>query len=95
MPLAPKEIKGSINLRSRIVTVIDVRIRLGLEPRDSTDQSMGVTVEQDNDLYTLLVWSTRSATSLGCPGNFTKRTRERWTPCGGNLPTAFSASIKN
>ena len=41
--------------RGRIVTVIDVRIRLGLEPRDSTDQSMGVTVEQDNDLYTLLV----------------------------------------
>ena len=55
VPLAPKEVKGSINLRGRIVTVIDVRIRLGLEPRDSTDQSMGVTVEQDNDLYTLLV----------------------------------------
>lgn len=50
VPLAPKEVKGSINLRGRIVTVIDVRIRLGLEPRDSTDQSMGVTVEQDNDL---------------------------------------------
>ena len=55
IPLAPKEVVGSINLRGRIVTVIDVRIRLGLEPRDSTDQSMGVTVEQDNDLYILLV----------------------------------------
>ena len=55
VPLAPREVKGSINLRGRIVTVIDVRIRLGLEPRDDIDESMGVTVEQDNDLYTLLV----------------------------------------
>ncbi len=55
IPLAPNEVVGSINLRGRIVTVIDVRIRLGLEPRDSDYESMGVTVEQDNDLYTLLV----------------------------------------
>ena len=55
VPLAPRAVKGSINLRGRIVTVIDVRIRLGLEPRDDIDESMGVTVEQDNDLYTLLV----------------------------------------
>jgi len=56
VPLAPPEVKGSINLRGRIVTVIDVRIRLGLPERDQKDgQNMGVTVEQDNELYTLLV----------------------------------------
>lgn len=55
IPLAPPEIKGSINLRGRIVTVIDVRVRLGLEPREETSDSMGVTVEQHQDLYTLLV----------------------------------------
>lgn len=56
VPLAPPEVKGSINLRGRIVTVIDVRVRLGLPERDEEDgQSMGVTVEQDNELYTLLV----------------------------------------
>lgn len=56
VPLAPKEVKGSINLRGRIVTVIDVRIRLGLPPRDKKIQeNMGVTVEQGHDLYTLLV----------------------------------------
>ena len=32
IPLAPKEVRGSINLRGRIVTVIDVRVRLGLPP---------------------------------------------------------------
>ncbi len=56
IPLAPKEVVGSINLRGRIVTVIDVRIRLGLPPREEDNTgNMGVTVEQDNDLYTLLV----------------------------------------
>lgn len=56
IPLAPKEVKGSINLRGRIVTVVDVRIRLGLPDKEGSDaNSMGVTVEQDHDLYTLLV----------------------------------------
>ena len=53
--MAPKEVAGSINLRGRIVTVIDVRVRLGLEKRKGEGQSMGVTVEHSNDLYSLLV----------------------------------------
>ncbi|MEE9317399.1 MAG: chemotaxis protein CheW [Rhodospirillales bacterium] len=56
VPLAPKEVKGSINLRGRIVTVIDVRVRLGMPAREKGNQgNMGVTVEQGHDLYTLLV----------------------------------------
>ncbi|NQV98102.1 MAG: chemotaxis protein CheW [Rhodospirillales bacterium] len=56
IPLAPAEVRGSINLRGRIVTVIDVRVRLGLKSRESKPRgNMGVTVEQDHELYTLLV----------------------------------------
>ncbi len=56
IPLAPAEVAGSINLRGRIVTVIDVRVRLGLPPVDTKQtQPMGVTVEHGNDLYSLLV----------------------------------------
>ncbi|MBT5940051.1 MAG: chemotaxis protein CheW [Rhodospirillaceae bacterium] len=55
VPLAPPEVKGSINLRGRIVTVIDVRVRLGLSPTEPYEDSMGVTVENQNELYTLLV----------------------------------------
>lgn len=56
VPLAPPEVRGSINLRGRIVTVIDVRTRLGLPARqDKEAPSMGVTVETGHDLYTLLV----------------------------------------
>jgi purine-binding chemotaxis protein CheW len=56
VPLAPSEVCGLINLRGRIVTVIDVRIRLGLkDARDPASRAMGVTVESGHELYTLLV----------------------------------------
>ncbi len=55
VPLAAPEIRGSINLRGRIVTVIDVRVRLGLPTLSLDEETMGVTVEQHQDLYTLLV----------------------------------------
>ena len=55
IPLAPPEVTGAINLRGRIVTVLDVRVRLGLEKRKSVKESMGVTIEHHHELYTLLV----------------------------------------
>ena len=36
VPLAPPEIAGVLNLRGRIVTLIDMRRRLGLGQRDET-----------------------------------------------------------
>jgi len=120
IPLAPPEVRGSINLRGRIVTVVDVRVRLGLErreihseevlveeeapalelieggdaernvPGDGPDEQadeaarahdavesvkrkkrqhmMGVTVEQQNELYTLLVDSVGDVISLSKNG---------------------------
>jgi len=55
VPMAPPEVKGSINLRGRIVTVIDVRVRLGLPPLVEDEKCMGVTVEKATELYTLRV----------------------------------------
>ncbi|GHU00409.1 chemotaxis protein CheW [Alphaproteobacteria bacterium] len=54
IPLASKEIAGSINLRGRIVTVVDLRLWLGLPPSESS-KNMCTTVEHDNDLYSLKV----------------------------------------
>jgi purine-binding chemotaxis protein CheW len=45
VPLAPPEIKGSINLRGRIVTAIDLRARLGLPGRPAGARSKCVIVE--------------------------------------------------
>ncbi len=61
IPLAPPEVAGSLNLRGRIVTAIDLRRRLGLPPRPASEDgslgergSMSVVVERDGDLYSLL-----------------------------------------
>lgn len=56
IPLAPPEVAGSLNLRGRIVTAINVRRRLGLSERDDGKKSdMSVVVEHDNELYSLII----------------------------------------
>jgi purine-binding chemotaxis protein CheW len=56
VPLAPPEIAGLINLRGRIITLIDMRRRLGLVAA-STDgeQLMAIGVESRGESYGLLV----------------------------------------
>lgn len=57
VPGGPAEVKGLINLRGRIVTVIDLRTRLGLKQNaeKANDRGMCVTVENEGESYTLLV----------------------------------------
>jgi purine-binding chemotaxis protein CheW len=64
VPLAPPEVAGSLNLRGRIVTAIDVRLRLGLERRQNEKPSMSVVVEHDGELYSLLVDTVGEVLSL-------------------------------
>ena len=54
VPLAPPEIAGILNLRGRIVTVIDMRCRLGLPQRDD-GAPMAVGIDCDGESYGLLV----------------------------------------
>ncbi|HEY4941432.1 MAG TPA: chemotaxis protein CheW [Rhizomicrobium sp.] len=58
VPGGPAEVQGLINLRGRIVTVIDLRTRLGLAREEQTEgkrRGMCVTVEMDGESYTLFV----------------------------------------
>ena len=55
IPLAPPEIAGSLNLRGRIVTAIDLRRRLNLAPAPAGTPRMSVVAEQGGELYALLV----------------------------------------
>ncbi len=64
VPLAPPEVAGSLNLRGRIVTAIDVRLRLNMPRKDDGKPSMSVVVEHDNELYSLLVDSVGEVLSL-------------------------------
>jgi len=54
VPLAPPGIAGSLNLRGRIVTAIDMRCRMGLEPRPTGESGMSVVAEHEGELYSLL-----------------------------------------
>ena len=55
VPLAPPEVAGSLNLRGRIVTAIDLRSRLRMAPRDEPGDFMSVIVDRSGELYALLV----------------------------------------
>jgi purine-binding chemotaxis protein CheW len=56
IPLAPAEVAGSLNLRGRIVTAINVRKRLGLPENDNgSGKQMSVVVEYDNEFYSLII----------------------------------------
>jgi purine-binding chemotaxis protein CheW len=55
IPLAPPEVAGSLNLRGRIVTAIDVRLCLGLEKRPPEMTGMSVVVEHTGEFYSLIV----------------------------------------
>ncbi len=54
IPLAPPEVAGSLNLRGRIVTAVDLRRRLGLPPRPAEVQPMSIVVEMAGELYSML-----------------------------------------
>jgi purine-binding chemotaxis protein CheW len=64
IPLAPPEIAGSLNLRGRIVTAIDLRHRLGLAPLPPGTPRMSVVAEQGGELYALLVDQVSEVMSL-------------------------------
>ena len=55
IPLAPPEVAGSLNLRGRVVTAIDVRKRLKLPDREPGSKEMNVVVEHENELYSLVI----------------------------------------
>lgn len=55
IPLSPPEIVGSINLRGRIVTAIDLHYVLQLDKPDPPTNYMNVVVECDDESYSLRV----------------------------------------
>jgi purine-binding chemotaxis protein CheW len=55
VPLASHEIAGVLNLRGRIVTVIDMRARLGLPRAEDGKAPMAVGVDLRGESYGLLI----------------------------------------
>lgn len=55
VPLSQAEVAGVLNLRGRIVTAIDTRARLGLEPRKHNADCMAVGVEFNGESFGLII----------------------------------------
>jgi purine-binding chemotaxis protein CheW len=55
VPLAHPDIAGVLNLRGRIVTAIDMRVRLGLTRERDAKPAMAVGIESKGESYGLLI----------------------------------------
>ena len=64
VPLAPPAIAGSLNLRGRIVTAINMRACLGMPDRDAGAKTMSVVVENNSELYSLMIDSVGDVMNL-------------------------------
>ncbi|HXT81614.1 MAG TPA: chemotaxis protein CheW [Acetobacteraceae bacterium] len=87
IPLAPPEIAGSLNLRGRIVTAIDLRRRLQLPAAPPDQTGMSIVVDQGGELYAFLVDQVSEVMSL--PAS----TFERNPPTLDEGWTTFSTGI--
>jgi purine-binding chemotaxis protein CheW len=47
VPQVPRHIRGVINLRGKVIPVIDLRIKFGLDAQDTTEQTCIIVVEVD------------------------------------------------
>src|SRR5579883_678908 len=64
VPGAPEYIEGLINLRGRVVPVVDLRKRFGLRTRDIGDRSRIIVVQVSDDIVGVVEPAARVVTGL-------------------------------
>jgi len=55
VPLAPESVGGLFNLRGQVIAAVDLRVQLGLPPRDLDGPAMNVIVRTEDESVSLLV----------------------------------------
>lgn len=55
VPLAPAGVLGLVNLRGQLVTAVDARHRLGLDPRGADEPCVHFIIRSDDDVVSLVV----------------------------------------
>src|SRR3982074_846221 len=85
VPLSSGEIAGVLNLRGRIVTVVDMRARLGLPKNDDGKLPMAVGVDLRGESYGLLIHQIGQVLRLPAGARTTPSTS---TPGWPNSPAA-------
>lgn len=64
LPKLPNYIKGVINLRGKIVPIIDIRLRFGNEEAEYTDSTCIIVMEYTNIVLGILVDSVAEVTDI-------------------------------
>src|ERR671915_1085667 len=64
VPLSSPDIAGILNLRGRIVTVVDMRCRLGVPQQNSEQPPMAIGIECRGESYGLLIDDIREVMTL-------------------------------
>ncbi len=55
VPDVPDYVKGVINLRGRVIPVMDIRLRFNMEPTDYSDRTVIIVIENNNTKTGLVV----------------------------------------
>ena len=55
VPLAPRAVGGLFNLRGQVIAAVDLRVQLGLPPRELGGLAMNVIVKEADESVSLLV----------------------------------------
>lgn len=64
VPGAPSYVLGIINLRGNVVTVIDTRLRFGMQPAEVTDNTRIMIIESEKHVIGILVDSVAEVADL-------------------------------
>jgi purine-binding chemotaxis protein CheW len=82
VPGAPNHVRGVINLRGKIVPVVDLRLRFGLAPAEESDQRRIIVVEIGDKRLGMLVDSVSQVLKLS--STLVEEMPEEATGSGGN-----------
>jgi purine-binding chemotaxis protein CheW len=64
VPLAPPAVGGLFNLRGQVIAAVDMRVQLGLPPRDLSVPAMNVIIRDQAEPVSLLVDTIREVVEL-------------------------------
>ncbi|KRA31173.1 MULTISPECIES: chemotaxis protein CheW [unclassified Nocardioides] len=94
VPRADAAVTGLINLRGQIVTAVDLRVRLGLPPREGDQLPMNVIVRTRGEVVSLLVddigdvIDTAGVDGQPAPANMPRKVQDLVCKDRGVLPLA-------
>lgn len=64
MPDMPEYIKGVINLRGNVISIVDMRKRMGLIPSEMNEKECIIIIKVGSDLYGLMVDNVNTVTEI-------------------------------